>query len=107
MTSTPIAIKNASGLDVLAVIPVQLGFHPSDSLVVVALHPPRGRVGLAVRLDSLALAHQEGRDLVRRAVKRMRQRGADGVFAARYALPEARPVDEDPPWLETLAEIAA
>jgi Domain of unknown function (DUF4192) len=37
--------------DVLATIPYLLGFHPHESLVVVALRQPRHRVVCAIRLD--------------------------------------------------------
>lgn len=37
--------------DLLAVVPFRLGFHPTDSLVVVALDGPRRRFGLTMRFD--------------------------------------------------------
>jgi hypothetical protein len=40
--------------ELLALIPHQLGFAPVDSLVVIGLRPPNGRVGLIARVD---LAH--------------------------------------------------
>ena len=36
---------------VLAVVPYLLGFHPSDSLVVIGIGPPRGQIKLAFRYD--------------------------------------------------------
>ena len=49
MTST---IHLSGPADVLAVLPYQLGFHPSDCLVVVSLRGTRGtRMGLVQRLD--------------------------------------------------------
>ncbi|MPZ94482.1 MAG: DUF4192 family protein, partial [Propionibacteriales bacterium] len=37
--------------DLLAVVPYQLGFHPADSLVVVAVGAPRRRLGFTLRVD--------------------------------------------------------
>jgi len=37
--------------ELLALIPFQMGFTPTDSLVVVSLREPRGRVGLIARID--------------------------------------------------------
>jgi len=42
--------------EMLALIPHQLGFHPAESVVLVSLRPPRGRVGLVVRVDLTDLA---------------------------------------------------
>lgn len=47
MSTQPVTLTSPS--DLLAVIPHLLGLHPSDSLVVVALHDRR--VGLLQRLD--------------------------------------------------------
>lgn len=35
----------------VAALPIQLGFTPTESLVVVCGHEPRGRVGLSMRID--------------------------------------------------------
>ena len=37
--------------EMLSLVPYQLGFHPTESVVAVSLRPPRGRVGLLVRVD--------------------------------------------------------
>jgi hypothetical protein len=44
-------LKVGSPDSVLAVIPGLLGFHPSDSLVVIGAKPPRGRIEVAFRYD--------------------------------------------------------
>lgn len=47
----PDAIKVRSPGAVLAVIPYLLGFHPSDSLVVIGSGPPSGRIHFTSRYD--------------------------------------------------------
>ena len=37
--------------DILATVPVLLGFHPADSVVFVGLHGERKRAGMTARLD--------------------------------------------------------
>ena len=46
----PVARLTSPG-EIAAVVPVLCGFVPSESLVVVALHGPRKRVGLTMRFD--------------------------------------------------------
>jgi hypothetical protein len=43
--------------DVLAVVPYRVGFHPSESLVVVEVSGPRRRLGFSVRVDLPDEAH--------------------------------------------------
>ena len=49
-TSAPVVRLSAPG-EIIAALPHLCGFVPSESVVVLSLHPPRGRVGLVVRLD--------------------------------------------------------
>lgn len=51
MTTSTTTIRVTEPRELLALIPYQLGFAPADSLVVVALRAPRGRVGLIARVD--------------------------------------------------------
>lgn len=44
-------IRVSEPRELLALLPYQLGFRPRESAVAVALRPPRGRVGLIVRVD--------------------------------------------------------
>jgi hypothetical protein len=44
-------VRLASPASVLAIVPSLLGFHPSDSLVVLGVSGPRNRVGLTFRYD--------------------------------------------------------
>ena len=46
---TPIKISGAAGL--LAVVPVLIGFHPGNSLVVMGMQGPRRRLGPMMRVD--------------------------------------------------------
>ena len=49
-TSAPVVRLSAPG-EVIAALPHLCGFVPTESVVVLSLHPPRSRVGLVVRLD--------------------------------------------------------
>jgi hypothetical protein len=44
-------VRMTTGAQLVAALPVTLGYTPSESLVVVCCHEPRGRVGLTMRLD--------------------------------------------------------
>ena len=50
MSSTE-TIRVTEPRELLALIPFQLGFTPTDYLVVVSLREPRSRVGLIARID--------------------------------------------------------
>ncbi|MEJ5914226.1 DUF4192 domain-containing protein [Pseudokineococcus sp. 1T1Z-3] len=47
----PLLVRSGDPRDLLALVPHQLGFHPSRSLVLVSLRGPRRRVGLVARVD--------------------------------------------------------
>lgn len=49
-------LRVGSLAEVLAYVPASLGFQPSQSLVLVSLLAPRGRVGVVVRVDLTAAA---------------------------------------------------
>lgn len=56
----PTVTKLRSPVDAIAVVPYLLGFHPLESLVVVALMGERGRLGPTLRVDLVDdPAHQE------------------------------------------------
>ena len=44
-------VRLSSPADILGVVPLRIGFHPTESIVVVCLHGPRRRDGLVMRLD--------------------------------------------------------
>lgn len=79
MTST---IRVSEPRELLALIPHQLGFVPTNSLVLVSLRGPRSRVGLVARVDLDDLADQEfGPQLARSLVAHL-----DSDRAARCVL---------------------
>ena len=90
----PVARLRGPG-DLAAALPHLCGFVPAESLVVVALHGPRSRVGLTMRVDLPARDH-EGL-LVRDLAARLAAAGADEAMVvlltdaeARGGLPRAR-----------------
>lgn len=76
--------------ELLALVPHRLGFRPVDSVVAVSLRPPRGQVGVVMRVDVAALADAgTGPGLARAVVGTMAQDGAHEVVLVVYT-------DEDP-----------
>ena len=74
----PTAVARVTGpADLTAAIPELLGFVPAESLVVLSLHEPRGRVGLTMRFD---LA--EARVLAREVPVRLRHERATRAVLA-------------------------
>lgn len=51
MTPTRPVLTLSDPGSVVAAVPVLTGFHPRESLVLLALRPPRKRLGLTVRID--------------------------------------------------------
>lgn len=85
MTTNPgpdTVVKLSSPADIIATVPVTVGFHPTDSLVVMCLHGPRKRTGLTMRVDlPEPRFHQEvASDIATRA----RCQEADTVIAVCY-----------------------
>ena len=57
----PLSVVRISGpADILGVLPYRIGFHPSESLVVVCLEGPRRRDRLVMRVDLPSAAAQRG-----------------------------------------------
>lgn len=77
----PVA-RLSSPAEVVASLPVTLGFRPTESLVVVCCHEPRGRMGLCLRFD--LPAHHDATGLVREVGTRVRHEGATRVVLAVY-----------------------
>ncbi len=50
-TPTPPVARLSRPSEIVAAIPMTLGFTPSESLVLACLHEPRGRLGLTLRID--------------------------------------------------------
>ena len=109
--------------EILALVPHRLGFRPRDSAVVVSLRPPRGEVGLVVRVDlphladvadgpllARTLVAHLGRDQARRGILVLYTdrdpRGGDGTaqLAARHVREAAADALGDVPvWVVTPA----
>ncbi len=79
--SKPVA-RLTTPAQMVASIPLQLGYVPTESLVVWCLHEPRGRVGLAMRFNLPAAVHEA--DLIRQVVDRVRDQRASRVLIAVY-----------------------
>ena len=93
----PTVLKKGSGLDVLAVVPYQLGFQPKDSLVVVALRPPRSQTGMMSRFDLTPVRQPGvGQQMARRLLQYIKADGATGAFLIRYAGFKDGPARHDP-----------
>lgn len=107
--------------EILALVPHRLGFRPQDSAVAVSLRPPRGAVGLVVRVDLPHLAHPTGgpalarslvsllgRDTARRGILVVYTdrdpRGEDGAAhraAEHFREAAAEPLGDVPVWVVT------
>ncbi|MDR2373680.1 MAG: DUF4192 domain-containing protein [Bifidobacteriaceae bacterium] len=95
MNAPTFLVKQAGGLDVLAVIPAQLGFKPRDSVVIGGFNPPRGRLGLVLRVDR-APAGGPGLEAYALAqADRLFDSGARASFLARYAPADAPKAADD------------
>jgi hypothetical protein len=56
----PSVVRISGPADILGVLPYRIGFHPSESLVVVCLEGPRRRDRLVMRVDLPSAAEQRG-----------------------------------------------
>lgn len=76
--------------ELLALVPYRLGFRPRDSAVAISLRPPRGQVGLVVRVDLEQLADpDDGGRCARALVGLLDQDGARRAVLVLY-------VEDDP-----------
>lgn len=66
----------------VASLPLSLGFTPAESLVVMCCHEPRGRVGLTLRIDLPPVEHE--RAFVEEILSRVRHERASRVILAIY-----------------------
>jgi len=75
-------VKISGPADILGVLPHRLGFHPTESLVVICLEGPRRRDRLVMRLD---LADERYDDaVVADVVRRVQHVGASGAALVCY-----------------------
>lgn len=77
----PVA-RLTSPAQLVASLPLWLGFRPTESLVVVCCHEPRGRVGLTLRFDLPAARTEQ--PLVAEVGRRVRQQRSTRVLLAVY-----------------------
>jgi len=75
-------VKISNPADILGVLPHRIGFHPTESLVMVCLEGPRRRDRLVMRVD-LPTARAERR-FAREMTDRVRQAGASAVALVCY-----------------------
>lgn len=89
MNSTAMHIHDPREL--LALVPHRLGFHPQESVVLLSLRPPRGQVGLCVRVDLADLTDREhGPVLARGLVAHLDRDQAERTVAIVYAADDPR-----------------
>jgi len=82
-------VRTSEPRELLALIPHRLGFRPRDSAVLVSLRPPRGRVGLVMRVDLVHLADGgTGRQVARSALSALDADGARHVACVLYVGPD-------------------
>ncbi|MHA7133188.1 DUF4192 family protein [Oerskovia turbata] len=83
MTTT---IRARAPRELLAYVPFRLGYRPRDSVALVALRAPRGRVGLVARVDLADLGDLEhGPQVARALVSHVCADGADRAVVVVYA----------------------
>ncbi|HUR13074.1 MAG TPA: DUF4192 domain-containing protein [Mycobacteriales bacterium] len=81
-TPQPVTARLTTPAQMVASMPLWLGYVPTRSLVVACLHEPRGRVGLTLRFD---LPPEEvEQDLVEEAVTRVAHQRPTRVLVAVY-----------------------
>lgn len=73
----------SSPADILGILPHRLGFHPSESLVSIALAGPRRRDRLVMRIDLPDPGHDL--EVAREIGDRLRRSGADAAFLVCYS----------------------
>lgn len=78
-------------VDLIAVIPALLGFHPRESLVAISIHQPRQRLGFRLRIDLPPPEYAE--QVADQVVSYLRTQDADEVLLVAFA---DRADDADP-----------
>lgn len=77
-------IRAAGPQEVLAFVPHALGFQPEESLVLVSLRPPRGRLGLTIRCDLGPIASPDGAEILTAMAAHLRGDMARQVLCILY-----------------------
>lgn len=83
MTSTPAVTKIKSPSDIVQFVPLLVGFHPEESIVVICMHGTRKRNGLTFRVD-LPTPNDDEESYARQVAEHARRAGADGVTVVLY-----------------------
>lgn len=81
--------------ELLALVPFKLGFHPTESAVLVSLRGARSEVGLVARLDLADLADEDGEVAARAFVGHVVDDGARRAMAVIYTEADLRPPVRD------------
>ncbi len=86
--SKPVVVKLGTPPDIVGALPSFIGFHPSESLVVMCLHGPRKRNGLTMRFDLPEARHH--RAMVSEITARVtRERAGSAIVVCYTAAPDA------------------
>jgi hypothetical protein len=81
-TSQPVTARLTTPAQMVASLPLWLGYVPTESLVVACCHEPRGRIGLTLRFD---LPHEDlEQELVEEVVRRIAHQRPTRVLVAVY-----------------------
>ncbi|MEJ7755602.1 MAG: DUF4192 family protein [Nocardioidaceae bacterium] len=86
----PMVLRARATDELIAVVPALLGFHPQHSLVAIAVHGPRHRLGLRLRLDLPPVEHATA--VAREVTEHLRRQRPDGVLLVAFA---EHPTDAD------------
>jgi hypothetical protein len=81
-TSKRVVVKLGTPPDIVGAMPSFIGFHPTESLVVMCLHGPRKRSGLTMRFDLPATRHH--RAMVSDITARVSRERAGSVIVVCY-----------------------
>lgn len=85
----PTVVRLRGPSDILGVLPYRLGFHPTESLVVVCLEGPRRRDRLVMRLDLPPAAQEEA--VAAEVAERVAHVGASAAVLVVYTGARSRP----------------
>ncbi len=85
----PSVVRLRGPADILGVLPYRLGFHPTESLVVVCLEGPRRRDRLVLRLDLPSAAEEDA--VAAEVAERVAHVGASAAVVVVYTGARSRP----------------
>ncbi|MGI8536812.1 MAG: DUF4192 domain-containing protein [Mycobacteriales bacterium] len=82
-TAAPTVLRARGTDELIAVVPALLGFHPTRSLVAIAVHGDRGRLGLRIRIDLPPV--EQADQVVDGVVRHLAGQRPDGVLLVAFA----------------------